>query len=546
MSSKKTFSSPLSHSPKTIGECLDCRKNTERRINNCLNNSNNDSTLVFLKEGQVKLDSAESQVQSVLDRYQTVCELNELVSAVAVLKKTDVVMPAFCDGMEQVRFSLGQLRDSKEWFLPLLSSLVSHLTEQARDIKQQMVAHDRKIEIALQTELDKNKRDHEDRKQKAKQFGEEVPLDNELEALQETAKNRSKTLMSVSVDPVGLRGLVDQLRSFVTMLETYAEVKIDAANSTDISAEVKQFKERREEAFAAITNGTVATVHEEPEGFQYLSLAELNIAMNELRDTISLAIGKLCLVSFKRGQNKDVEHPNVVYAKERLFDVLFNLTTLIKCRQTFREGMNLNFPTLHPLSGVPLSVDGLVRLGYTKDSAQAKQSVPNQTQKRGRNVGGRGRGARATPQPTPSAYDYDHTPTASGGTTEYYSLAECLGKLFKMMDSVGPKMEAAKKEYERELQASISAKQEARTKNATALKPGELDDIAKSVRASETKTWSVADGLDKAISRVTNLIQQIEEMQSSVRKSANSNIKVLVPNSKNMHWVQDLDALNGW
>jgi hypothetical protein len=545
MSSKKTFSSPLSHSPKTIGECLDCRKNTERRINNCLNNSNNDSTLVFLKEGQVKLDSAESQVQSVLDRYQTVCELNELVSAVAVLKKTDVVMPAFCEGLEPVRFSLGQLRDSKEWFLPLLSSLVSHLTEQAKDIKQQMVAHDRKIETTLQSELEKNKRDHEDRKQKAKQFGEEVPLDTELETVQETAKNRSKTLMSVSVDPVGLRGLVDKLRSFVTMLETYAEVKIDAANSTDISAEVKQFKERREEAFDAITNGTVATTHEEPEGFQYLSLAELNIAMNTLRDEIGTAIGKLRLVSFKKGQNKDVEHPDVLYGKERLFDVLFNVTTLIKCRQTFREGMNLNFPTLHPLSGVPLSVDGLVRLGFAKDIAQAKPSAQRPAQKRGNFVGGRGRG-RATPQVQPASYDYDLTPTASGSTSEYYSLAECLGKLFKMLDSVGPKLEAAKKEYERELQASISAKQEARTKNATALKPGELDDIAKSVRASETKTWSVADGLDKVITRVTNLSQQIEEMQSSVRKSANSNIKVLVPKTRNMLWVQELDSLNGW
>lgn len=547
MSSKKTFSSPLSHSPKTIGECLDCRKTTERRITNCLNNSNNDSKLVFWIEGQVNLPSADSQVQSVLDRYQTVCELNELVTAISCLKKTDIVMPSFCEGIEPLRFSLCQLRDTKDWFFPLLSSLVNHLTEQARDIKQQMSLHDNKIKSSLQAELDKLKKEHDERKRKAKEFSEEVPSDNELTLLEETVKNRSQTLMSVAVDPVGVRSLVDKMRSFVTMLETYADAKIDAANSTDILSEAAQFKQRREEAFDKITNGTVTEMEEEKEGYQNVSLAELNILMRTLRDDISEAISKLRLVSFKKGQNKEVEHPEVENAKERLFDVLFNLSNLIIYRQLFREGMNLNFPTLHPLSGVPLSVDGLVRLGFVKDESQVKQKVSTNQMRKvsiGGGGGGCGRG-RGRYQAVQQSYDFG-TPQQTSENTDYYSLAECLSKIFKMLDSVKPELDSAKKEHEKSLQTSISDKQEARSKNSTNLKAGELDDIAKSVRASEEKKWTIVDGIERSITKVKELSQKIEEMQSSVRKSANSNIKIQVPKTRDMVWAQELDALNGW
>jgi hypothetical protein len=552
MSAKKTSESPLSHTPKTVGECLDGRKTIERRINNALTSATNDASLVFWKEGQCVLNSAESQVQAVLDRYQALCELNEFVNAVSALKMTDVVMPSFCENVSPVHFTLGQLRDSKTFVLPLLNDMILHFTEQANIIKQESSAYDKKIEMALQAELEKNKKEHEERKRKAQEFGEEVPLDEILVTTQETARNRAKTLMSVLVDPVGVRDLVTRMKSFATMLETYADIKIDAVNSTDIEKEITKFKTMRNEAYEAITNGQQIAHPEEYDGQHLVSLAELGIMMQTLRDDIASAIPYLQIVSYKKGQTRDVEHPKVLNIKSNLEDVFHNISSLICFRQAFREGMSLNFPTLHPLSNVPLSVDGLVRLGYVKEkeAAPKRQSHKREKAPKGRGImGGRG-GIRGRIAPNSMLrqqdFDSDMDDYTVSKSSEACTLADCLSKLFTMLDSTETKLASAKKEHERALQESISAKQDARTKNAQALKPGELDDIAKSIRTTEAKTWTVADNIDKTMARVSRLLQQVEELQSSVRKSANSTIKVLVPRTRDMTWAMELDSLASW
>jgi hypothetical protein len=257
-------------------------------------------------------------------------------------------------------------------------------------------------------------------------------------------------------------------------------------------------------------------------------------------------------VSYRKGQNKDVEHPKVAQAKQNLQDVFHNISALVRFRQAFREGMSLHFPTLHPLSGVPLSVDGLVRLGFLKEkeqttsgrgrSTQARTAVP--TRGRGGRAPQRGRGYAQAPAQT--EWDQDGNDFTSQKNADTFTLADCLSKLFEMLDSVESKLAAAKKEHEKTLQESISAKQDSRSKNAQALKPGELDDIAKSIRATEAKTWTVADNVDKAMARVSRVLQQVEEMQSSVRKSANSTIKVSVPLTREMTWAMELDSLASW
>jgi hypothetical protein len=539
-SEPKAFSSPLSTPPNTVGGCLDLRKNIDGRITSCLNKATNDASLTFWHEGSTQLQPADSQVKSILDRFAATCELNEIVNAISVLKKTDVVMPSFCDGVQPVQFTLGQLRDTEDWFLPLLKSLVDHLTAQGDSVRRDWLAHDRRVEQNLLAELDRLKREHEEKKKEAKKFNDDGPSDDELLAVQETAKTRSKTLMAISVDPVGIKNIVANLSSFVNMIgdKNLRNTKIDATNSVDCFAEMKLFEEKRQQAFDNLSNGTVIPLEDEKEGFEYLSLADLKIMIPKLKDHIAMAIPKLRLVSFKRGQNKDVEHPDVVHAKERLYSILYNLNVLIQCRQVFREGNGLNFPQLHPLSKVPLSVDGLVRLGFVEEKSTVAHDPYASTTIKRTGCRGRGKGAMSVQQ---RSYN-----SSSTTTLEYYSLAECLDKLHTMLDGVEQKVSTAKKEHDQRVQESVNTKQEARTKSATALKPGELDDIAKSVRTDMAKVWTVADGMDRAITRVTNLSQQIAEMQSSHRKSANSNIKVLVPKTTDMNWALNLNALDGW
>lgn len=548
---KKTFASPLSFTPRTVGECLDSKRTLDRRIQNTLTSSTNDSTLVFWKEGQCNLSPAESQAQSVLDRYQSLCEIEELLNAASALKMTDVVMPSFCEGVEPVRLSLGLLRDSGVWLLPTLKSLMTHFTDQANAVKQNSMAYDRQIEQILQRDLDKNRKEHAEKKIEAHKFTasvptESVPTDEDLAELQETARNRAKVQMSVLVDPVGVRDLVLRMKAFVTMLETYVDIKIDAINSSDVSEEFVKFQALRTSAFEMITEGKSTVVPKETDDHRLVSLAELGIITKTLTSGVNSAIPQLQVVSYCKGTNKKPEHPEVKKVKENLFDVFHNISVLLSYRQAYREGMGLHFPTLHPLSGVPLSVDGLIRLGFIEEKGVQPKRAKNPSSGRGGRKGGYsgrgGRGGYTGHQDQWAECDVE----SSENTLESFALVDGLSKLFSMLDSVDKQVSNCKKEHEKKVLESISTKQESRTKNGTALKPGELEDIAKSVRTAEAKTWTVSDGVDKTLTRVKKLLNQTEELQSSVRKSANSMIKVSVPLEHEMTWANQCDTLSGW
>jgi hypothetical protein len=274
----------------------------------------------------------------------------------------------------------------------------------------------------------------------------------------------------------------------------------------------------------------------------FTSLAELGIMIKTLNKNIENAIGKITVVSYSKGCGKNVENEDVNNAVQKMTDVLCNIRVLIVCMQKFKEGMCLYFTTLHPLSGLPMTVDGLVRVGY---EVKTKTSS-NQTNGKG-SRGGKGRGGRGGFE-----FEFEREEENTWESSQQkeqkdqYSLIECLTKMASKLKNVEPSLEKAKKDHEKTILDSISAKQDGRTKNGTALKPNELEDIAKAVRAGDTKTWSIADGLDRAQTRIEKLLAQITEMQSSTRKSANSSIKLNVPEEKNMHWSKHNHDLSYW
>jgi hypothetical protein len=538
-SAQKSFSSPLSHALESCGKILDTRKTVENRLVNSLTNATQDGAICFWEEGTTQLSSAESQVQSVLDRCVTRGELDELLNAVSVLKMTNVVLPSFIDGVDSVQLTLGQLRDVKTWIIPTLNALVTHLTNQATYVKRQNDDHNQRIERQLQLDLEKNKKDHEEKKKTAQELDQVPPPDEELTATLDRLKMYAEATKSVLIDPVGIRMVTSRISAFVNMINSSAEREIDAANSTEIAGEVAQFNEIRTKAFEKLKAGFESIESEPQDGFKVVSLAELGPLTQQLQHTVNSAISSLQIVSFKKGQAKQPEHPNVQFAKERLTELLHNVSRIIKYRQAFKEGMCLHFPTVHPRSGVPISVDGLVRLGYV--NKEKKKPVRSREVAR---PSGRGRGGRR--QQPPASLFQEVDVSLQEPVLEDTSFADCLNFLFEKLNAVNNQVTSVKNEHEKALKKSISDKQEARAKGSGGLKPGELDDIAKAVRSSEAKTWTEAPYIDRAIQQVAELTEKISEMQSSTRKSANASTRMAVPVPCDMIWANGQDAFYGW
>jgi hypothetical protein len=324
------------------------------------------------------------------------------------------------------------------------------------------------------------------------------------------------------------------------MIASSAEREIDAVNSSDIAHEIAQFNEIRNKAFEKLKSGFESIESDPQDGFKIVSLAELSFMTRQLLQSVNNAIPGLQVVSFKKGQSKDPEHPNVQFAKERLTELLHNISLIIKFRQTFKEGMSLTFPIVHPRSGIPISIDGLVRFGYmNKEKKKVTRRRPVvRTLPSGRPDGRRG--------PPPIRQFQEVTDTSQETVLDDTSFADCLNVLFEKLDSVNNQVTTAKNDHEKALRKSISEKQDARSKGAAGLKPGELDDIAKAVRTADAKTWTVADNIDRAIQQVSELTEKIEEMQSSIRKSANASTRVVVPDVHPMVWANGHDVFDGW
>lgn len=538
------MTSTLSFVPKTVGECLDNRKSIEKKLNALLSST---SPLLLWKEGQQQFQPADSQVQSIIDRYQALNDLSEFINAVTLTKQSGLSVPKFIENVDKVDLTLFQLKELNENVICYYKQILDLAISQAESVRKESQFHDEKIKQQLNKDLEKNKQDHEKKKKDAKDFGEELPDSSLLEQMQETLRTRAKTSMAILVDPVGIKDFVTNLRSFVTQIETLANTKIDSVNSTKICNDIVAFRELREKAKKRMESCVELEDPIQSENTEVLSLAELTIAIKTTEQKILSAISKLCFVSYKKGQGKDIENQQVQYAKERLQDLLFNLAVLLEYKQKHKEGMCLYFTTTHPLSGLPTTVDSLVRFGFLEESkAKTIKSKPVVSSRgRGRGNSARGRGGLIFEREE-NENAWDETVETVEKNKKCPTLVECLNKLLKNLNSVEESLEKERKENEKEIQESISQKQDGRTKNSTALKSSDLEDIAKSVRATITKTWSKAENIDKATTRVTKLLDQVTEMQSSSRKSANSMIKLLVPKQREMQWSDRFSSLDGW
>ena len=195
--------------------------------------------------------------------------------------------------------------------------------------------------------------------------------------------------------------------------------------------------------------------------------------------------------------------------------------------------MALEFATVHPLTMHPISVDGLVRLGYVSDDKTNYSNNLND-----HNTSGRLGYANSNS----NKRDWGDQNAPVTATSLRTGLQDVLDKLARVETEVTN----VKKSHELTVKESISSKQEARTKSGTTLKAGELDDIAKSVAASNSKEWYVADHLAETTEKVIKLCELVDSLQSAQRKSANANIKVTVPKVLPMSWASVADNLGGW
>jgi methyl-accepting chemotaxis protein len=307
----------------------------------------------------------------------------------------------------------------------------------------------------------------------------------------------------------------------------------------------------RNDAKERIEQGKEFDVPSLADNDKMVSLAELSILIKSLHSKIQSAIPLLRFVSYKKGVTKKPEHLEVDNIVTKLTDVFNNILILAQYTQKFKEGMYLQFVAFHPLSGFPMTVDSLVRLGFVTDVPEKEKPNIRQVRKSRENGRGRGRSGfrgRGAENYAPTwGEDSDNEGSIIENTyNDSYSLMKCLEKLSNHISKVDFDIERSKKDHEKQILDSINQKQDSRTKSSAVLKQGELEDIAKSIRSQDTKTWTIADNIDKTSKKLTKLIENVNEMQSSTRKSANATIKLVVPAECEMEWAVQLNVLDNW
>lgn len=517
--------------PQTIGAMLDKRRVVEKRLDASSHITCGEQDFKFWSNNKDSVKDASSQLQSLLDRYAVLAELNELQKAVGVLKYTHVIVPRFVTSMSNVTLTLAQLRDIQTWMMPLTTSLEQHLTNQATDVSKLISAHDNSVRAALQAEQTELRSEYNKKVKKAEALKEPVPTDEHLNSELDLAQRRADDKKAIRVDSVAVKDVITGLRTFNDYINAELNTMIDSCNSTNVSAEITKFNEMREYARVRLLAGeSCISDPKESAETDTMSLADLGLRTDELYRKILNAIPKLQVVTFKRGKTANHEH-NVSDASRSLAEVCKNILTLMAYRQAHHRGMSLEFTAIHPLTKQPLSVDGLVRLGYMADTENPKldennnvtyNKTTNKTLRKNKNTG----------------------KTCQGNT--HTSLRMGLHNMMTKLASVEGEVSSDKANHEAVVKESISIKQEARAKSGATMKAGELDDIAKSVTTANAKEWYVAEHLYETLEKVKNLVETVDSLQSAQRKSANANIMVSVPKVFPMRWADSNDDLDGW
>jgi hypothetical protein len=518
--------------PQTIGGMLDKRRVVENRLDNSSTLTNGYKDFKFWGNTKESVKDALSQLQSMLDRYAVLTELNETHKAVSVLKYTNVTVPQFVPSMSSVRLTIAQLRDTQKWLTPLTVELEQHLTKQATEISRLISVYDNAVRVALDAEKAELQNDYNKKVTKARTLKEAIPTDEHLQAELETAQRRADDKTAVRVDSVSVKNVISKLRTFNNYINTEINTVIDSCNSSNVSAEIAEFNKLRSCSYNRFSSGGCTSVPNKSPDTDTMSLADLSLRCDELYQNISNAISKLQVVTFKKGKNARHEH-NVEDASRNLAEVCKNMLTLMAYRHAHHYAMSLEFTTIHPLTKHPLSVDGLVRLGYMPDAKKNKSEENSSDRLYQSEDNSNGR-----------LFTYSRRATHSTKTPT--SLRMGLQDIMTKLANVEREVSSDKNRHELNIKESISTKQEARSKSGTTVKAGELDDIAKSVSSANTKEWYVSDHLNEALEKVRDLIVTVDSLQSSQRKSANANIMVSVPKVFPMSWADVNDGLDGW
>jgi len=187
----------------------------------------------------------------------------------------------------------------------------------------------------------------------------------------------------------------------------------------------------------------------------------------------------------------------------------------------------------------------MVRLGY-EDMAVAASATASRGSGTARR-GGRSRGRKTYGRSTYADATQEPTVTLASDSDEAHpSLFKSLTKLEALLNTAEASVLKEREAHELSVRKSISDKQDSRTKSGAVLKGTELEEIAKAVRASETKTIDLSPNIDFAKKRVSDILAEVGSLQSAERKAANAILKVSVPEIIPMNWVNLTDTFSGW
>lgn len=540
---------PISNLPKTLGRALDVRLRVEKRIK-AIHNAHQQKNPFWNTISEPL--PADEIVQSILDRHQVLFQLNEIIGATSALKNSTVIVPAFLPDCPSYSLSLSQLRDAESVLLPYLTQIHDTVMAQMSDVASQCNQHDTRVEQDLKDEYLELERQFKIKSEKAKQYSDIYPNEDDLKADKAVAARRAETKKAVRVDVIGVRDFIGTLRPFISLLQEKRNDKIDACNAESIDHELESYILMISKATQNIRNGVQESYpsnedKKEDELSENISATDLTSNIIELSELLNNAIPCISVVSYRKGQDAKLENSQVESGNQWLVEIFQNIHVLMQYKQAHREVMNHRFTALHPLNQIPCSLDAMVRLGY--DSADVKPVAVratlntrdwNNSRNRGRGRGGRGRGTRS------QQHVFEETEDVVEDDASHPSLFLSLTKLEVLLNAASVNMDKEKEVHELAIRKSISDKQEARSKSGAVLKGTELEEISKAVRASDATDFYLSKNIEIAKERVAKLLEEVQSLQSAERKSANAVLRVTVPRFLPMRWVKQTDEFNGW
>lgn len=521
-----SVSKPLSDIPSTIGTAIDIRNRVEKRVLSTLQQFKTKNP--FWSVGE-KPENAMRQIQTVLDRMQVLFEVNEIITFATANKNSNVKIL-------ETELSLGQLRDAKTWFVPHCILLISNITRQIRSVNDLCKQHDQRVESDLANEIANLERDHKLKKDIAKQYGEPEPSSASLDAEIATVTRRAESKKSVKIDPIEVNKFLSILNKNVGLFSGRSEDAIDRCNAESISSEISKLQSLRKTANEKINECQTEEItldinpDENNDGkIQKITLQELTRLTTELNNSITDAIKSTIFVSYQKGKKAKIENPEVKFAEEGVDVILKNMRILMEYRKVHRIALCSSMFVKEPLTQTPCSIDALIRLGYEDDENDTNERKirPHISRKSGNR----------------KRFNNLSADTSSEDTINDISLFSVLTQLNTRLKNAPGELKNEKEAYESRIKSSISEKLDSRSKSGAQLKGSELEEIVKAVKTSDNKEFFLSDNIQEATTKIQNLIEQVQTLQSAHRKSANARTIVKVPIFHPMEWIEASESV---